>query len=95
VLSVDKVLQEIAHVYGISLAEIMSDSRKQWTVRARSCAMYCAKNRFNWTLERIWDYFWGKHHTSVMHAINTFESMLTQDHNQQSLYSTLKTNVWI
>jgi chromosomal replication initiation ATPase DnaA len=29
VLSVDKVLQEIAHVYGISLAEIMSDSRKQ------------------------------------------------------------------
>lgn len=85
--SFDHVIKAIADAYEIQIADMLSDTRKQWIVKARNCAMYCAKNRYWWTLERIWDYFGGKHHTSVMHGIQSFEEILKHDDAwYQSIY---------
>jgi chromosomal replication initiation ATPase DnaA len=41
--------------------------------------MSIAKNHFNWTLEKIWDYFGGKNHTAVIYACRNFEKKLKKD----------------
>jgi chromosomal replication initiation ATPase DnaA len=41
--------------------------------------MLLAKRYFGWTLEKIWDYFGGKNHASVIYAVNNIEKKLKTD----------------
>jgi chromosomal replication initiator protein len=63
----------------IKLADLRSGSRKQSIVRARSLAMLLARRMTAKSMHQIGDYFGGRDHTTVLHAIRKTESLLEDD----------------
>ena len=77
----NKITEFISTYYNISIYDIKWDSRKKEVSLARQMLMYIAKKYFDWTLEKIGDYFGGKNHATVIYAINNFERQLK--HNKK------------
>ena len=75
----NEIVEYVANYYDIPVSEIKWKSRKKEISIARQMLMQIAKKYFNWTLEKIGDYFWGKNHASVLYSINTFERLLKND----------------
>ena len=65
----DRIVEQMCNDNDISIEEIKSDSKKKHISQLRQHLMYIAKNDFGWTLERIGEYFGGKHYTSVIYAV--------------------------
>lgn len=83
----EKKLQAISTYYDIELDDILWPSRVKEISFARQCAMYLAKTEFNRSLQKIWNYFGGKNHSSVIYSIRTFEKYLGQHPNMMSILS--------
>lgn len=78
----------VANYYDLAVHDITGSSRKRAVSLARQMLMYIAKEQYNWTLEKIGDYFGGKNHSSVIYSINTFAKHLKRDatiHNDYSI----------
>ena len=75
----NEVVEYVANYYDIPVAEIRWKSRKKEISIARQMLMQIWKKYFNWTLEKIGDYFGWKNHASVLYSINTFERLLKND----------------
>lgn len=73
---IEQTLAWVADYFGLKLKVIRWDSRLKEISFARQCCMYIAKTRFHRSLQKIWDYFGGKNHSSVIYAIKTFEKYL-------------------
>jgi len=74
-----EIVDYVASYYDIAVADVRWTSRKKEISLARQMLMTIWKKYFNWTLEKIWDYFGGKNHASVLYSINTFERNLKND----------------
>ncbi|HMS91468.1 MAG TPA: chromosomal replication initiator protein DnaA [Candidatus Absconditabacterales bacterium] len=77
----DLLVDMVAQYYGLSVQELKSESRKKEITNARQLLMLLSKKYFQWTLERIGDYFGGKGHAAVIYAINNTEKKLKKDHD--------------
>ena len=84
--SFDKIVEMVANYYSISVAELKSDSRKKEISTARQILMLIAKKQFRRTLEKIWMYFGGKNHATVIYAIWNIEKKLKTDSDIQRDY---------
>lgn len=76
----------VAEYYNISIADLKSDSRKKEISTSRQLLMYLAKEYFNWTLEKIGDYFGGKDHATAIYAINNVKKKLKTNAEVQHDY---------
>ncbi len=79
--SFDHLVEMVANYYGLSVAELKSDSRKKEITTARQILMLIAKQYFKWTLEKTSDYFGGKNHATAIYAIKNIEKKLKTDEN--------------
>ncbi len=75
------IVEMVAQYYNLSVADLKSDSRKKEITGTRQLLMLLAKRYFGRTLEKIWDYFGGKNHASVIYAVNNVEKKLKTDNN--------------
>lgn len=73
------IVDKVANYYNIASSDIKWDSRKKEISQARQMLMFIAKKYFDWTLEKIGDYFWGRNHATVIYACDTFEKQLRHD----------------
>lgn len=73
------IIQKVAMHYDIAAGDIIWSSRKKEISFARQMTMYIAKKYFNRSLQKIWNYFWGKNHASVIYAIRQFEEKLEKE----------------
>ncbi len=78
-LSTDQVAKVISRRYKVKLAELKSSTRRQEIVRARSLAMYLARQLTGASYHQIGKYFGGRDHTTVLHACRKTQSQLTDD----------------
>ena len=82
----DTLVEIVAEYYHIAIADLKSDSRKKEITTARQLLMYIAKQHFNWTLEKIGDYFGGKDHATAIYAIKNITKKLKLDAQIQHDY---------
>lgn len=82
----DTLVEMVAEYYNISIADLKSDSRKKEISTSRQLLMYLAKEYFNWTLEKIGDYFGGKDHATAIYAINNVKKKLKTNAEVQHDY---------
>lgn len=83
----DNIVEFVAGYYNISASDILGESRKKEVSNARQMLMYLAKKSMKWTLEKIWEKFGWKNHSSVIYAINNFEKTLRHDTKISNDYS--------
>jgi len=69
----------VARYFRLKVADIRSSSRKQNLVRARSLAMFIARQMTSKSMNQIGEYFGGRDHTTVLHAIRKTEMLLESD----------------
>ena len=79
--SFSTIVEFVWNYYDISVGDIKSDSRKKDIAIARQMLMLIARDNFDWTLKKIWDYFGGKDHASVIYALDTIKKKLKTDKN--------------
>ncbi|MGI9473146.1 MAG: helix-turn-helix domain-containing protein [Rubripirellula sp.] len=78
-ISLASIAISTARYFRLKLADLRSSSRKQNLVRTRSLAMYLGRQLTSKSMHQIGDYFGGRDHTTVLHAIRKTKSLLESD----------------
>jgi len=78
-LTLQQITASVAKRYRQKASDLRSGSRKQPIVRARSLAMFLARQLTSHSLHQIGDHFGGRDHSTVLHAIRKTESLLDHD----------------
>lgn len=77
VTSVKKIAESVAEFYNISIEDLIKQSRKKEFVKPRQIAMYLVRKELDNSFPSIGDYFGGRDHTTVMHAVEKVEKLVT------------------
>jgi chromosomal replication initiator protein len=90
-----QILNTIAHEYGVSIEELLSQSRSQKYSFPRQVAMYMLREESELSLPKIGEMLGGRDHTTVMYGHEKITELLVTDKNlrrkivnlQEILYS--------
>jgi chromosomal replication initiator protein len=69
-LSVKEIQEAVAREFGLELRELLSSRRQRRITLPRQVAMYLAREHARASLGEIAAAFRGKHHATVLHAVN-------------------------
>lgn len=75
-VSMDYIQKTVAAYFKISVENLKSKSRKRELVTARQAAMYFIKQYTTHSLKSIGQYFGGRDHSTVSHALHAVEDLL-------------------
>ena len=97
----EQILQTIAHEYGVSLEELISQSRSQRIAFPRQIAMYMLREESELSLPKIGEILGGRDHTTVMYGHEKITDLLETDKNlrrklvniQEILYSPVEMTI--
>lgn len=93
-ITIEKIQKEVSHYFGVDLDELLGKKRVKEIVYARQLAMYLSRELANLSLPVIGDKFGGRDHTTVLHAKNKIERLMSEQrptYNQiQELTNRLK-----
>lgn len=88
-LSLEHIQKRVADFYRVSLAELLSKSRKRGLVGPRQVAMALSKELTNFSLPAIGDAF-SRDHTTVMHACRKVSETCKNDNRLDVEFQKLK-----
>lgn len=63
-------------VHGVTLAELSSPNRARSLVDKRHAAMWVARRLTDWSFPQIGDFFGGRDHTTVIHAVHRVDEAI-------------------
>lgn len=84
------IIKTVANHYRIKQSAVRGKRRSKELVKARHVAMYLLRNELQIPLEEIGQWFSGRDHSSVIHAIKKIEQDLIIDQNIQQDVSAMK-----
>jgi len=84
-VQVETIQKHVAAHYGIKLNELKSRNNSKHISFPRQVAMYLAKQLTDKSLPALGEYFGGKHHTTVIHAIRKIGAMREKDRDFDKL----------
>lgn len=87
-ISISTIKDEVCKFYGISKTDLVGSKRSQNVVYPRQMAMYLARELTEMSLPSIGREFGGRDHTTVMHAMNKIQRLMT---NQRDVYNQIQT----
>jgi chromosomal replication initiator protein len=77
-ITVEVIKKLVCKYYGVSIADVMSRSRKQNFVRPRQMAIYLTRNYTDAPLQSIGKSF-NRYHATALHSINCIERGIKQN----------------
>jgi chromosomal replication initiator protein len=89
-ISVDAIQRVVAERYNCRYADMKSKKRTKQIAFPRQIAMYLARELTPYSLSEIGAYFGGKDHTTIIHAYDKIEDLLTTDLTLLSEINSLK-----
>ncbi len=84
------IIKTVANHYRIKQSAVRGKRRSKELVKARHIAMYLLRNELQIPLEEIGQWFSGRDHSSVIHAVKKIEQDLITDQNIQQDVSAMK-----
>lgn len=72
-----KIAEVVAEFYNIQMENLMKQSRKKEFVKPRQVAMYIIRKELDNSFPSIGDFFGGRDHTTVMHAVEKIRNLVS------------------
>jgi chromosomal replication initiator protein len=88
-ISIEEIQRVVCEYFHIPDDLLRGKSRKQEIAFARQVAMYLTKEMTRYSLKSIGLHFGGRDHTTVIHAVNTIQSLLKTGDNRQHWNETM------
>jgi chromosomal replication initiator protein len=82
-ITIDAIQAEVARQFGTHVNDLRGDRRTQSIAYARQIAMYLSRDLTEASLPQIGDRFGGRHHTTVLYAVNKVDRLLKDGHDRQ------------
>lgn len=89
----DNIISTVADVYGVSVDDILGNSRKQPIAEARQMAMYIYRFRAKYRVIHIAELFHRKHPT-VVSALGHLQSLLDVDDKVSDKHKRIMDALW-
>ncbi|MBX4186943.1 MAG: chromosomal replication initiator protein DnaA [Candidatus Doudnabacteria bacterium] len=77
-VSAKKIIEVVSDFYNVSPEDLLKQSRKKEYVNPRQIAMYIIRKELETSLPSIGEFFGGRDHTTVIHAIDKIERVLKE-----------------
>ena len=84
-ITVEKIIMEVADVYGVTPEEIRSSKRSAQISTARKVAIYVVREITKMPLQSIGTEFGGRDHSPIVYAINNIEAGMKRDQTLKQL----------
>ena len=78
ITSAKKISEAVAEFYNISIEDLVKQSRKKEFVKPRQIAMYLIRKELDNSFPSIGEFFGGRDHTTVMHAVDKINTLIKQ-----------------
>lgn len=88
-VKVDNIQKLVADFYGIKVQDLLSKQKSRDIARPRQIAMALAKELTSHSLPEIGNFFGGRDHTTVLHAVRTIEKLKQTNIDIREDYQTL------
>jgi chromosomal replication initiator protein len=82
-VTIEMVQNEVARQFALHVNDLRGNRRTQDVAYARHIAMYLCRELTEASLPQIGSKFGGRHHTTVMHAVDKIERQLKDGHDAQ------------
>ncbi len=92
-ITVEKIIMEVADVYGVTPDEIRSSKRSSQISTARKVAMYVVREITQMPLQSIGMEFGGRDHSTVVYGIHNIETGMKRDENLRQLVTDTVKNI--
>ena len=90
-ITVEKIILEVADVYGVSPEDIRSSKRSSQISTARKVAIYVVREITQMPLQAIGTEFGGRDHSTIVYSISNIETAMKHDeHLKQLVEDTIK-----
>lgn len=77
-VSAKKIIEIVSDFYNVSPEDLLKQSRKKEYVNPRQIAMYIIRKELETSLPSIGEFFGGRDHTTVIHAIDKIERIIKE-----------------
>ena len=77
-ITVRKIVSLVAEFYNVTGDDLIKQSRRQEFVKPRQIAMFIARQELASSFPSIGEFFGGRDHTTVMHAVEKIQKMLNE-----------------
>lgn len=78
-VTVDKIIENVSNVYGVSVSDILSEKRNSAISTARQISMYIIREITGLSMQQIGERVGGKSHSTVHHSISLIENRIAKD----------------
>jgi chromosomal replication initiator protein len=92
-VSIPQIVEAVIREYNVRATELNSKRRHKSIARPRQVCMYLARNKTRFSLEEIGNFFGGRDHTTVMHAVKTIARDRGADANFAALVERIETSL--
>lgn len=89
----NEIIKTVANHYRVKQSAVRGGQRTKTLVTARHIAMYLLKKELSLPLVEIGQWFSGRDHSSVLHAVRKVEKLLSSDNDVQQDISALRMNL--
>ncbi|MCK4993954.1 MAG: chromosomal replication initiator protein DnaA [Candidatus Omnitrophica bacterium] len=89
VITLEKVIKKVADNFEIKVSDIKKGGRSKAITFPRHIAMYLSRELTNHSLSEIGEFFGGRDHTTVLHAVGKIKKQSTEDNKINDLLTVL------
>ena len=94
-VSAKKIIEVVADFYNVSPEDLLKQSRKKEYVNPRQIAMYIIRRELETSLPSIGEFFGGRDHTTVIHAIDKVERIIKEKSNLKQEIELIKDRLYL
>src|SRR4030042_4920082 len=89
-ISIDQITKIVCDYFSVDENKVREKNRKKEVVLARQVAMYLSKILTKSSLKTIGLHFGGRDHSTVIHACNSIEQIMSEDHKLKDSINLVK-----
>jgi len=89
-IDIEKIQKSVSIYFSVTVDELKDKTRKKEVATARQVAMYFAKEYTDYSLKQIGQYFGGRDHSTVIHAVQCVNNQIIKDSSFKKSVDELK-----